>query len=225
MVKRKIHWEFYAISGFFTMILLIGGVYFGIFLSKEKIVELERGLEDLKRREEDIALEFALLTTFENSSCEILSYELNKAVTDADKLGSRLVHYETTERVKASGFYPLKKDYTLTLIRAWLYLERMKSECNMTGFVTNLYFYSNKNCPDCPRQGLILDYIKRTYPQNIMTFALDYDIDLNVINLLKSLYKVEKVPTLVIDGKKYEGLVTLQELKEILCSEINICES
>jgi protein-disulfide isomerase len=57
-----------------------------------------------------------------------------------------------------------------------------------------------------------------------MNFALDADLDLNIIRLLKSVYRVRGVPTLVIDGRSYEGLVSLEQLKQILCEKLQICE-
>jgi hypothetical protein len=225
MVKRKINWSVYTISALLTLFLLMGGIYFGIMLSKEKIGELERDLASLKRSGEDVALEFALITSFEDKICDILFFELNKAVADADELGAKVQFYESKEKMKIKDFYKLKEDYTLTLIKYWFYLEKIKTNCDKKEFVTNLYFYSNKNCPDCIKQGVILDYAKKLYPENLMTFAIDFDINLNVVNLLKNIYKVEKTPTLIIDGEKYEGLVTLDELKSIICSKINVCKN
>jgi hypothetical protein len=223
MVKRKIAWELYVISALITFLILSLGIYFGIFLSKEKIQKLQNELNDLKLRQEDLTIELALLTSDKNMSCKILSYELEKVIEDASKLGDSLTTYETTEKIKDENFHNLKRDYTLTLLRYWIYLEEMKKSCNKTDFITILYFYSNMNCKDCQRQGIILTYFKQIYPQNVMIFALDYDTDLNILALMKKTYDVKTVPTIVVEGKKYEGLVTLEELKQI-CAEHELCK-
>jgi len=57
-----------------------------------------------------------------------------------------------------------------------------------------------------------------------MNFALDYDVDLNVIRLLKSVYNVTTTPTLIINDKKYTGLVELGQLEEVLCKDFSICK-
>ena len=108
-------------------------------------------------------------------------------------------------------------------LRRQLFLDRMKTECNRTNFVTVLYFYSNDKCDDCNKQGLVLNVIKQTYQQDVMIFAIDSDSRLNVVDLLKKTYQVETVPSLVVDGKKYDGLVSVEELKSVLCEKLKKC--
>jgi len=223
MVKRKVAWEFYIISAFITLLILFVGFYFGITLSREKIQELQDELDNLKLRQEDLTLELTLLALNKNISCDAIGFELEKVIGDAADLGDRVTIYEITEKVKDESFYNLKKDYTLILVRYWTYLEEMKKSCNRTDVVTILYFYSNTNCQNCQGQGVVLTNLKQTYPQNIMVFALDYDIDLNIISLLKKNYNVSSVPSLVINGKVYGGLITIERLRQIVCTEHGLC--
>lgn len=199
------------------------GIYAGILLSKGKIEELKEELVNLKLKQEDLLFELTILTLDKNVSCELLGQALEKVVEDAAKLGERVSLYETTEKIKDASFYNLKKDYTLTLIRYWLYMEEIKKSCNRSDLVSILYFYSNKNCNSCLPQGAILTYMKQKYPQNLMVFALDYDIELNILNILKKLYGIGRVPSLVINGKTYEGFVDIEKLSNILCSEYKLC--
>ncbi|MEM5772734.1 MAG: hypothetical protein QXL86_00705 [Candidatus Aenigmatarchaeota archaeon] len=223
MVKRRVFWEFYVVSIAITLFILLIGIYTGILLSKGKIEELQDELTNLKLKQEDLIFELTFLTIDKNISCSLLGQALEKVVEEAGKLGERVEIYETTEKIKDPNFYNLKKDYMLTLIRYWFYVEELKKNCNRGDLVTVLYFYSNKNCFDCGSQGMILTYLKKKYPQNLMVFALDYDIDLNIISIIKKVYDLERVPSLVINGKKYEGLVTLEKLSQILCSDYKLC--
>jgi len=223
MAKSKVNWEIYIISGIVTAGILFLGIFFGATVSKEKVDILQAELDKLKMSQEDLNLEFALIATSKNQSCNLISYELDKVIDNAAKLGERVSIYETSEKIKDDRFTFLKDDYTLTLIRYWFYLDRMKQECNRTNFITVLYFYSNVKCEECDRQGLILNFIKQTYQQNVMIFAIDSDSKLNVVDLLKKTYHVQTVPTLVIEGKSYEGLVRVEELKDILCDRIKVC--
>jgi thiol-disulfide isomerase/thioredoxin len=223
MVKRRVAWEFYVVSTVITLFILFMGVYLGIFLSKGKIEELQKELTSLKIRQEDLMFELTLLTLNKNISCSMLAQALEKVMDEAGKLGDRVSLYETTEKIKDENFYNLKKDYTLTLIRYWLYVEEIKKNCDKNNLVSVLYFYSNQNCFDCLSQGTVLTYLKQKYPQNLMVFALDYDLDLSVISALKRVYGIQKVPSLVINGEKYEGLASLEKLNEILCTKYKLC--
>jgi len=223
MVKRRIAWEFYIVSAAITIFILFMGIYLGIFLSKGKIEELQSELTSLKLKQEDLMFELSLFALNKNISCNMLTQALEKVIDEAGKLGDRVSLYETTEKIKDENFNELKKDYTLTLIRYWFYVEEIKKNCDKSNLVTVLYFYSNQDCFDCLSQGTILTYMKQKYPQNLMVFALDYDLDLSIISSLKRVYGVQKVPSLVINGEKYEGLVTLEKLSEILCKKYELC--
>jgi hypothetical protein len=223
MVKRRIAWEFYIVSAAITIFILFMGIYLGIFLSKGKIEELKSELTSLKLKQEDLMFELSLFALNKNISCNMLTQALEKVIDEAGKLGDRVSLYETTEKIKDENFNELKKDYTLTLIRYWFYVEEIKKNCDKSNLVTVLYFYSNQDCFDCLSQGTILTYMKQKYPQNLMVFALDYDLDLSIISSLKRVYGVQKVPSLVINGEKYEGLVTLEKLSEILCKKYELC--
>ena len=215
MVNR-IDWEFFLISAIITFIILLAGIFFGMFLGKDKVSSLEHDLEDLRVRQDDATLSFSLMSTFGNKSCDIIQHELSDTMVQAAKLGKEITNYEN-EKFKDDKYIQTKKDYTLIQIRYWSYLERLKHECNNTNYITILYFYSTE-CKDCSKQGLILDYLKQAHPNNVMNFALDSDIDLNIIRLIKNVYEVQETPTLIINEKKYTGLVELSQLQEIICT-------
>ncbi|MBS3055311.1 MAG: hypothetical protein J4452_02345 [Candidatus Aenigmarchaeota archaeon] len=223
MVARKLKFEIYLISGAITAGILFLGIFFGVTVSKSKVDNLQSELDKLKMSQEDLNLEFVLIATSRNQTCNLISYELDKVIDNAAQLGERVSLYETSEKIKDDRFSFLKDDYTITLIRYWFFLDRMKTECNRTNFVTVLYFYSNDKCDDCNKQGLVLNVIKQTYQQDVMIFAIDSDSRLNVVDLLKKTYQVETVPSLVVDGKKYDGLVSVEELKSVLCEKLKKC--
>jgi hypothetical protein len=220
MAKSKIKWEIYLVSAVITAGILFLGIYFGVSVSKGKVDSLQSELDNLKMGQEDLNLEFAMIATSRNQSCNLISYELDKVIDNAASLGKKVSLYETSEKIPEERFRFLKDDYTLTLIRYWFYLERMKQECNRTNFITVLYFYSNQQCNDCNKQGIVLDFLKQTYPQNIMIFAVDSDSGLNVVDLLKKTYQIQTLPSLVVDGKKYDGFTSVEELKNVLCEKV-----
>jgi thiol-disulfide isomerase/thioredoxin len=214
-------WELYLVSGIITLIILFAGIFFGLFIGKEKVDVIQSGIDDLRIRQDDATLSFSLMSTFGNKSCDIIQHELSDTMVAASDLGKKITDYEK-EKIKDSVYQSTKEDYTLIQIRYWSYLERLKKECNTTDFITILYFYST-DCQDCNKQGLIYDYLKGEYPQNVMIFALDSNVDLNTLKILKEVYGVERIPTSVINDEKYEGLVELEQVKGILCTGINIC--
>jgi len=133
-----------------------------------------------------------------NNTCDLLDYEITR-------LG------ETGEEFKN-----LKKKYTSLLIRNWLFFKEFKENCNSNMSIV-LYFYSNEYCDDCSQQGAVLTYMQRKYPV-IKVIALDADLDMNVMKLMKRLYNIEEVtePVLIINEERHEGLKSRDDLEEIL---------
>lgn len=219
MVRKKIAWEFYIISGIITLSVLIVGIFFGIFLSEEKVKFLEGELSEVRISEEDATLQFTFLQYFPNESCKILKEQFYDIQMKAAELGDKVEEYERTEKMKSPEFAKLKKSYTLTLLNYWYSAKRLKEECNQS-LATILYFYSNVYCPDCPKQGAALTYIKSKYPEKVMIFSIDFDLGkkLGSVKLLRLGYNITTTPTLVVDDTKYEGLITADKLEEILCS-------
>lgn len=213
MVK-EISWKIYLTTGIVTFIVFIIGLGVGLIISSQKMNILKIDLEELQIRQLDSETELAVLNFYKEKSCDTLSYELEKIMYSAGELEKKLGYY-TEDEMKRPEFDTIKKQYMLTLIRYYLFWEMLKENCNKN-VTTILYFYSIKDCDDCQNQGFILTYLKEKYPDKIMIFALDYNLDLYTINLLKNTYQIKKIPSLIIDGKKYEGLINLDKLKEIL---------
>jgi len=219
MVNRIVNWEYYALAGVVAAVLLLAGIYFGVTVSKEKMDIILGELDNSKLAQQDIILDTELMTVG-NRSCEAMSRDLNTVVNNAETLGRYVSDYENSEKVLDSNFLYTKKDYTLTLVRYWLYVENLKKECGLTGTVTVLYFYSNTDCGDCGNQGFVLDQLKAVYGQNMSTFAIDSNLDLSSVKMLKSIYNVDSVPTLVINDKTHVGFMGMKELNDLIRSEL-----
>ncbi|MBW3016851.1 hypothetical protein KY316_00630, partial [Candidatus Woesearchaeota archaeon] len=90
--------------------------------------------------------------------------------------------------------------------------------CSMND-VTELYFYSKYECPECNDQGFLLTHYKKIFGDRLLVFPIDSDIkDQEVsISLVESQYGVTKYPTMIISEKKYEGFIDEEVLGELIC--------
>ena len=82
-----------------------------------------------------------------------------------------------------------------------------------------MFFYSNadKNLAESEKQGYVLDSLRNRYGTGkLKTYSLDIDLDLDIIHTLVELYKIESTPALVMDGKKYIGFRSIEEIQKIL---------
>jgi hypothetical protein len=230
-VKRKISKEKYVAAVIITAIVFILGLTLGILFDNYRIKGAE---EEIKQREIDylsLQLQYLYLTTLKdnNSSCYALSAAMQKSIKDISESLEKFNTYKDKTRINYDEYNLISRIYIIDNIRYWLFSKKMKEECDMN-VVNVVYFYSEKTCIECSDQGVVLTYFKKLFGDKLLVFPIniDYEGDEPMITVLKGQYNVREYPTLIIEDKKYEGILKSEELKEIICKsfkhEIEICQ-
>ncbi len=217
MVNKKISWNFYAITLIITIVVFTSGIYFGILLSKVKVGELQSSVSDMEERRIEQELNLLLLNYLPNKTCDIMSYEVEEMIPQINELARELTYYEETKKFEETYYTETKREYMINQIKYWLYLERLKSSCNLN-ITTLIYFYSNKDCDLCRDQGIVLDYMKNTHKNNLMIFAFDKDIELNSIEIIMKSYGVGELPSIIVDGELHNGFIDKDSLDLLISS-------
>jgi thiol-disulfide isomerase/thioredoxin len=208
----------YLRAAVLTTVVFTVGVIIGLWLGQEKVSSLETGLTNLKGSIANTELQFLLLDTLKgNMSCNYLLTQADSLANESGVLAVEVDRYENAQKIDDASFVQLKTSYITVLINDWLTLEKIKRTCGGT-YATVLYFYSNKKCDKCLDQGIVLSYLKEKLGNDIMTFALDGDLGMSVVNSLKAAYGITEYPTLVINGDVYNGYTDLNKTTRSLCS-------
>lgn len=214
--ERKVNWGYYLAAGIITIVVFLSGMYFSVFLDQAKIADLENSIKEIRLSQENADLEIRVNQALNGTQCHVLTNEINGVISQAADLGERLEFYEANERFQDPVYPTLKKEYTVNLIKYWLFAKDSKQSCNYDYDIV-LYFYSNEGCDDCVKQGTVLSYLKKRHPQDLMVFAIDEDIDISTISLLKSAYNITQTPTVVINERDvFLGHQNLNEMTTIL---------
>lgn len=179
----------------------------------------DKKVADIKASEDKISIDILSLETqfelLQNSpSCNkidspLLSQELNS-------LADKLSYAENHSEIDSNEVEGLKKYYSLLEIKDNLITKKLSEQCH-TQPATILYFYSNKeNCDDCQKQSYVLTYLREKYPP-LRVYSFDYDLDLNAVQTLISVYKIkDKLPALVVGEKTYNGFQSVADVEKLL---------
>jgi hypothetical protein len=200
-------------------LLISFAIFLTAFLLSTKIQE--QRIEKLGDIESTIVIDtmssdiqFALLG---QASCKNIN-EKTTLSTELKDLARRLTFVEDGMKEKPKEFIDLKKRYTLLQIKDYLLMKELSKKCNLKP-INILYFYSNKKneCLDCQKQGYVLTRLSRDNPR-LRVYAFDYDLNLGALKTLIDLFEVkgEKLPVLVIEGKKYSGFKNLEDIQKLL---------
>ncbi|MEX0932439.1 MAG: hypothetical protein WDZ61_00900 [Parcubacteria group bacterium] len=193
----------------------ITALIFGTAIITSNIANNKK-LEDVRSIENRVALDilssetqFALL---EETSCRdigpgFLSKELGP-------LGEKLTYTDSQTGFNQGDLAYLKRSYFLLEIKDYLLMKRLTEKCGSEPTFI-LYFYSSETaCRDCEKMGYVLTALREKYP-TLRVYSFDYDFDVEAINTLISIYKVEpNLPALVIDGNVHYGYRPLEQWEE-----------
>ncbi|GIU68873.1 MAG: hypothetical protein KatS3mg002_0109 [Candidatus Woesearchaeota archaeon] len=198
------------------------GFFFGFLMDLQRIDYFTSLNEIQKINLRSIQLQYELLQNIDTGNqCKAFRFVFDSAIQELEKNRERLESYERQSTVRKEDFNMLKREYTLSQINFWQISKNFKKTCpDDSDFVTVLYFFSDtKNCPDCEKQAAVLNYYKDKLNENLLIFAIDetFEDKESLIKLLKQAYEINSYPSIIIGEKKY-GLLTSQDMREILCN-------
>ena len=215
----KISVKIYVKAAILTAMVFIAGIAIGWYLDESRISFVQSKLDELQISFSNLALEeefYNVMKFDKDSLCRIYIQKANELALQAGKLGSYLETFREVNRFSLYDIEKLKEKYFVLNLQLWLYMKRLREECDYNA-TTILFFYTSaQRCNDCIAQGIVLDQLKKKMPEKYMIFALDVDSKLGIVNAIKTYFNVTTVPTIIINEKeKIEGFVSKEDLEEM----------
>jgi hypothetical protein len=208
---RKINKQRYLLAFFIAAGIFVIGLLVGIVLNEAKFSQINDVEQDLRTKLFDFELQYLLMS---ERPCELR--EMGGISEELYRLTDILTELEGDLGKNNPTVSKLKEYYTLLEIRHWLFLKEIKKEC-YTDYDLFLYFYSNdeEECDECDRQGYVLTYLRKKYP-SVRVYSFDIHLDNPSLNILKQIYNVTKVPTIVKDEKVYDHFMDRNEIEKLV---------
>lgn len=218
---RTISKDKYIVAGIITFLIFSLGLVLGMVLEDKKYNSVEEMNSEQEVNYLSLQMQYLFLNSFsEYNNCPIISTALKKAVVDLSGSLSEVIMSEETQDTTGNRKEIIQRRYVLDNLRYWLLAKESKQKCNLN-IVPIIYFYST-SCPSCPNQGTILTYFKNLLGEKVLIFPINLDMYEKepMVEVVMSMFNVTKYPTLVIDNKKYEGVVKQEQLQKIICGSL-----
>src|SRR3989344_4361661 len=182
-------------------------------LDAASIGRLESKITDSQLSVQESNLFFEILSEASDKEkvCEIIQQKIDSQSMKNAGLIDAIDQAEKS--VFIVDFTGLKKSYFLSNAELFFLIKKSNEVCNENN-QTILYFYRDAKplCSDCIVHGKILDEI-RAKCGNVKTFAFPIDLDLGFVELFKTLYGIDTVPSMVINEQNvFNGLASEQEI-------------
>lgn len=213
-----------------SAIIFSAGIFIGFSINKERLSSIEEDMGEINRYVQNFQLQFMFFDVLgENATCPLLTATLEDINEQSYKTGSMLTSSSQENDITDEAEYnQMLTQYSRLLINYWLLANKVKEACDMDS-VTALFFISKSGCASknsnvCDDQAFVLDYFKRKFNNKLLVFTLQLDLNEPSIQALKEYYEVDEVPTLIVEGEKYEGFQSTEDLREVLCG-YGLCES
>jgi hypothetical protein len=201
-----------------TVIVFLIGVYFGFVFDSMKVEEVKGRITEIDNLWNDVRLMQSYIQKFSNTTdyCDFL---LEENLEIGDKIyeeGLKVEEYEKSNRF-ASLFILEKKRYALLDLQFWINSIDLKKLCN-ANYSTVIYFYSQyEKTPEQVFQDRTLWDLKQKCGPKIIYITFPADIDISTIEVIKNIYNIEKIPSILIDESiLLEGPVTMKDLEEYI---------
>ncbi len=210
--SRTARWGSYLVAFLITALIFATALYASNYFNGRRIAEISATQDNIAidilstQTQFDLLKEHSCADIAENS---VLSNELRP-------LGSRLSYLEQQPNVNQDELARLKRYYSLLEIKDYLLMQEVSTKCRLNP-VFILYFYSNQgDCDECETQGYALTGLSQKYPL-LRIYSFDYNLGLSALRTLTEINNVqENLPALVIKGKVYYGLHTVEDIEKIL---------
>jgi len=211
MWKRNLNTGRHLQSLIVTLSIFALGIFLGFYISEMRIKGMLTTYESLTLKINGAILQTRVLEG------ELCNYDvLSIAGKEKVELGNQITELEGLRGKTDEEVLRLKENYSLLSINQLLLLEEWTKECNKNISVI-IFFYSNtENATTSEEQGFVLDNIYEKYPNKIVIYAFDINIDNPAVNILIKKYDIRTAPTLVINEKVYLGFQSREKIESLI---------
>ncbi len=219
MVKRKISKNKYFFAFIITLVVFSLGLLLGLVIESKRIQLIELQDQQQKLDFNSLQSQYQLIDLFgEEKNCAALKKTFEESIKNLGKSRVKLENYLENSNLNKKEFGLLKREYTLAQINFWLLTKKTKDVCNLE-HADIFYFYGDDSqCSDCADQAYVLTYLKDKMGPQLLNFVFDSQLTNEpLVDILKESYNITKYPTLVINGKKFDGFISKDKILEEIC--------
>jgi hypothetical protein len=168
----------------------------GYLVSSYNLQKILQAQEDLRYE----LLGFQVQQELLEDNCT--SFDAGRFSAEMRRLGGALDILEKRLGTDDPAVLEQKKTYSLLEVRHYLYVKEHNDQCANNQIPTILFFYSNspEYKDEGQKLGYMLTYLWKDDP-NILVYSFDYNLDSDIIQILKEKYGVSRPNILVIDEK------------------------
>lgn len=207
-----------------SLLLTIAVFVIGVLLNYSfDLVRLDTIIDGVAENELDssayvIEREFA--EVFGGGVCGVMDARIAKLKGELQDVSRDLGSYSKFSWLKKKDFDYLKHKLFLLELKFFSVISHLNNECGKK-YIPILYFYRIDD-EESERQGFILESVSKEFEKEVVVFSFDKDYeDEPLVSFLVDFFNITQAPTIIVDGKKIEGLVYEGEIRSRIKSALH----
>lgn len=165
MVRKQI----YVVALIYTTFIFLLGLIAGSYLSDYNYKYVQEKLQEDVLEMQGLDMEIEIIREMKNIDvCDYIDKRMPEIIESKGELAKKVDAVDKKDVTEL-----LKKQYTVSLMKYWLFFKLRENECNVTG-PTVLFFFDDSEISR--EQGKALDYIYYKYG-NITIFSFNTEWD------------------------------------------------
>lgn len=214
--QKSVFWK----GAIITFVIFITGILLGMYIEEDRSKGIIDHYEELEFSWYDSKLRTSFYQLLGQDLCE---NAINDNLEFSDKIyeeGKRIQLIEDANKFDEK-LRKEKRQYALLKTEFWLNAILLKENCN-ADYHNIIYFYKDNPDSDFEKQQQkvqsdILGGLKEKYGKDIMLIPLPINLDVSVIAVFVSTYKIEETPAILIDESVVlSGLTSMEDIESFL---------
>ena len=218
---RKISKEKYILAGIISLLVFTLGLTLGIILEDYRYTLVQEINQEQDVNYLSLQLQYVYLSAFSShNNCPILYATLKKTIKDLSESLEEVISFQEEDKISSKRELLVQRRYVIDNLRYWILAQESKQRCNLD-IVPIIYFYS-RECASCPDQGSILTFFKNVFGEKVLIFPINVDLveEEPMVEIVTSQFNITELPTLVINNKKYKGIIPKDQLQDLICASL-----
>ncbi len=212
--------ERYVTAIVITSFVFLVGIIIGSNVTSSRIEEMQIKLQEDLLSTRSLELELSIMQMTNESLCDYIKVRLPEIARKKAELGRKF----DVGNIPESQASIMQEEFVVSATSFWLFSEIQEKNCGIKQ--PKVLFFADSS-EESRQQGKILDFLVFKSEESVLIFTFNVELfDKPLFRVLKNVYNIERIPTVIIDGRKYEGLVQKEELTTALCESypLVICQ-
>jgi len=221
--RRPMNKRRYLLAALLTALIFTLGLMLGLVIEGKRVDISQQNANEQRLDLSSLQLQYAYIDQLaQEGNCPALAKSFDTNVNTLESTRIRLESYYNGASVNKDEFDVIRREYTIAQFNYWLFAKKYKDLCD-ADITTVIFFYDDDDkCDKCNDQGFVLSYLKNVFDEKLLNFAIyaRYE-DEPIVDIIRNTYDVTIYPTLIIEDEKVEGFLNRDDLKAMICSNLN----